>query len=46
MEFVYLTDITGTIGRWLDMEFDNEVTAEVVALLEVAYNLAVNELEG
>ena len=24
METIYLTDITGTIGEWLDVEFDDE----------------------
>jgi hypothetical protein len=44
MNTIYLTDITGVIGEWLDMEFDNEVPYEVISLLEKAYNLAVKEL--
>ena len=44
METIYLTDITGTLGEWLDMEFDNEVPYEVISLLQKAYELAVKEL--
>ena len=45
MDTIYLDDITGTIGVWLDMEFDNEVPYEVVELLEKAYNIASKEFE-
>lgn len=45
METIYLTDITGTIGEWLDTEFNNEVPNEIVELLEKAYKIAVKELE-
>lgn len=45
METIYLTDITGTIGEWLDTEFDNEVPYEVVELLKKAYKIAAKELE-
>lgn len=44
MNTVYLTDITGTIGEWLDKEFDNEIPYEIIKLLEETYNLAVKEL--
>ena len=44
MNTIYLTDITGTIGEWLDTEFDNEVPSEVIKLLEQAYNIAVQNL--
>ena len=45
METVYLTDITGTIGEWLDAEFDSEVPWEVASLLQRAYEIAVKELD-
>lgn len=45
MENIYLTDITGTIGEWLDGYFDDEVPNEVVDLLIKAYNLSEKELE-
>ena len=41
---VYLTDITGVIGQWLDMEFDDEIPEEVIELLQKAYNASVKEL--
>ena len=41
---IYLTDITGTIGEWLDSEFV-DVPYEVIELLTKAYEIAVNELE-
>lgn len=40
MEIVYLTDITGHIGEWLDAEFDNEVPEEIFDLLSKTYRLA------
>lgn len=40
METVYLTDITGYIGEWLDAEFDDEVPEEIFDLLSKAYRLA------
>ena len=43
-ETIYLTDITGTIGQWLDMGFDDEVSQEVVALLGKVYMAASLEL--
>lgn len=46
METIYLTDITGTIGEWLDGEFDDEMPDEVVDLLEQAYALAVGSIEA
>lgn len=45
MEQIYLTDITGTLGEWVSMDFDDEVPKEVVALLEKVYILATKELE-
>lgn len=45
METIYLTDITGTIGEWLDGYFDDEVPNKIVDLLIKAYNLAEKELE-
>lgn len=45
MEIVFLTDITGHIGEWLDAEFDDEVPNEVIALLKKAYHLAANALD-
>ena len=45
METIYLTDITGTIGEWLDGDFDDEVPNAVVDLLVKAYKLSVKELE-
>ena len=41
---VYLTDITGVIGQWLDMEFDDEIPKEVIELLQKAYDTSVKEL--
>lgn len=45
METIYLTDITGTIGEWLDAEFDDEVPNEVIQLLKKAYELSAKEYE-
>ena len=45
MEIVCLTDITGTIGAWLDAYFDDEVPNEVVGLLKKAYEAATKELD-
>lgn len=45
MDTVYLTDITGTIGEWLEAGVDSEVPYEVVKLLYKAYELAVKELD-
>ncbi len=42
---IILTEITGTIGEWLDSGFDDEVPNEVVRLLEEAYDRATKELE-
>lgn len=44
VDTVYLTDITGTIGEWLDAEFDGEIPPDVVSLLRKAYELAVKNL--
>lgn len=43
MRDVYLTDITGVLGEWLEAEFI-EVPTEVVELLTKAYELSVKEL--
>ena len=45
MGTVYLNDITGTIGEWLDADFDDEVPNEVVELLKKAYEIAAKEYE-
>ena len=45
METVYLTDITGTIGEWLDADFDSGVPNEVIELLKRVYEIAVKEFE-
>ena len=45
MDVVYLNDITGTIGEWLDRWFDDEVPNDVIKLLEEAYRTAVKEYE-
>lgn len=45
MDTVYLTDITGTLGEWLDAEFDSEVPVRVIRLLQEAYKVAVSEKE-
>lgn len=44
MDIVYLDDITGTLGEWLDAEFDDKVSNEIIELLIQAYDLAANEL--
>lgn len=40
-----LTDITGTLGEWLDNGFGAEVPKEVVKLVSKAYKLATAELD-
>lgn len=45
MDIIYLDDITGTIGQWLDEGFDKEVPTEVIRLLQEAYKLSAQELE-
>ena len=42
---VCLTDITGTIGEWLDSDFDIEIPDEVVKLLSKAYELSSKALD-
>lgn len=44
MNIIYLTDITGTLGEWLDMDFDDEIPHEIIELLEKVYNLATMQL--
>ena len=44
MDNIYLTDITGYIGEWLDYGFDDEVPYEVIELLKKAYKIAVENL--
>ena len=46
MEAIYLTDITGTIGEWLDIGFDDETPDEVIRLLTKAYVLASKEYDN
>lgn len=46
MKTVYLTDITGTIGEWLDIDFDSEVPNEVIELLKKAYEFSVNKMDN
>lgn len=43
IDTVYLTDITGTLGEWLDAEFVG-VPNGVIRLLTKAYELATNKL--
>lgn len=45
MNTIYLDDITGTIGEWLDADFDSGVPKEVVELLKKAYELSVKEYD-
>ena len=45
MDIIYLDDITGTIGEWLDAIFDCGVPNEVVELLRKAYELSVKEYD-
>lgn len=45
MDFIYLRDITGTLGLWLDA-YTVGVPDEVIDLLEKAYQIAVKELEN
>lgn len=45
MDIIYLDDITGTIGQWLDEGFDEEVPVEVIRLLKEAYRLSAEELK-
>lgn len=44
MDIIYLDDITGTIGQWLDEGFDEEVPTEVIRLLQEVYKLSAQEL--
>lgn len=46
MGSIYLTDITGTLGEWLDSAFEDDVPNAVIDLLSKAYNLAVEELNN
>jgi hypothetical protein len=45
MDIIYIDDITGTIGQWLDEGFDEEVPVEVIRLLQEVYRLSAKELE-
>lgn len=44
MDIIYLDDITGTLGVWLDAETYG-VPNEVLDLLEKAYEIAIKEFE-
>jgi len=44
MDTIYLDDITGTLGIWLEAE-TYEVPNEVIELLAKAYKIAVKEYE-
>ena len=41
---IYLDDITGTLGFWLE-SYTYGVPNEVIALLQKAYDIAIKELE-
>lgn len=41
---LYIDDITGTIGQWLDMD-TSEIPPEVIKHLQKAYDICVKELE-
>lgn len=43
MDTVYLEDITGTLGEWLEAD-TSDVPSEVIKLLAKAYELATKEL--
>lgn len=45
-EVVYLDNITGTIGQWLDNNFDNSIPSEVITLLQKAYELSAKLLSN
>lgn len=46
MDIIYLDDITGTIGQWLNEGFDEEVPVEVTRLLQEVYRLSAEELKN
>lgn len=41
-----LTDITGTLGQWIDNGFDNDVPDEAVNALYDAYRICCRALES
>lgn len=43
-EIVYLTDITGTIGQWLESEFDDIIPQCIISGLRKVYKDAVTSL--
>lgn len=45
MNTIYLTDITGTIGEWLDYGFGSEVPNEVIELLAKAYEICAKKYD-
>lgn len=46
MDIIFLDDITGTLGEWLDEGFDDEVPVEVIKLLQEAYKMSAEMLCG
>lgn len=43
-ETLYIDDITGTIGQWLDMD-TSEIPPEAIKYLQKAYDICAKELE-
>ena len=43
-ETLYIDDITGTIGQWLDMD-TSEIPPETIKYLQKAYDICAKELE-
>lgn len=45
MDTVFLDDITGTIGEWMDNGFDEEVPRSAIDMLTNAYKICRGEYE-
>lgn len=45
-EIVFLSDVTATLGQWLDADFDDEISDDIIAHLSNAYTLASIEIEN
>ena len=43
-DVLYLEEITGVIGQWMSMEFDDEIPEEVFGLLEKTLIIASKKL--
>lgn len=45
-DILFLDDITGTLGGWLDLEFDDDIPHDAIKHLFTAYKICADKLSG